>query len=300
MRLKQGGSHVKTPELIHDLTAMQQQALRWRAAGHRIGFVPTMGNLHAGHLALVEQAQHAADKVVVSIFVNPLQFGPHEDYDRYPRTLEADMAKLACLGVNVVFNPYAEQMYPKAKATRLLADPALANLWEGAARPGHFDGMVTVVNKLFNLVLPHLAVFGQKDYQQLRIIEEMVADLSVPVQIARAPIAREPDGLAMSSRNQYLNPQQRTIAPHLYQILLWAKDQLQAERAPTEVCQQAEARLVEAGFDAVDYFTLVDQRTLQPHSDFTQPAVLLAAARLGSTRLLDNLEVDDNSALKSP
>ncbi len=277
--------------MIQDVSTMQQQALRWRAEGLVIGFVPTMGNLHAGHLALVEQAQQVADKVVVSIFVNPLQFGPDEDYNRYPRTLQADLEKLTERGVDAVLSPRAEQMYPKKRGTRLVADPALANIWEGAARPGHFDGVVTVVNKLLNLVQPHLAVFGQKDYQQLRLIEEMVSDLSMPVQIKRAPIAREEDGLAMSSRNQYLNAEQRRIAPALFQTLIWAKQQIKKGVLIEAVCEHACQRLLQAGFEKVDYFVLVDRQTLQPVAELNVPSVLLAAARLGSTRLLDNMEI---------
>ncbi len=269
---------------------MRDQVRLWRQADERVGFVPTMGNLHEGHLSLVRLAREASDRVVVSIFVNPLQFGPNEDFERYPRTFEADMEKLSALGVDAVFHPEVAVMYPHwPQGTRVLAHPDLAARWEGARRPGHFDGVTTVVSKLFNIVEPDVAAFGQKDFQQLRLIETMVAELNMPVHILRGSIVREADGLAMSSRNQYLTPAQRKIAPQLYATLRWARDTLHAGQSAGAVCDAATKRLLEQGFDAVDYFVLVDCETLAPVDQPDGHGILLAAARLGETRLLDNL-----------
>ncbi len=276
-------------KVIEQIEALQRQVRDWKAAGERVGFVPTMGNLHAGHLSLVEALRPHCDRLVVSVFVNPLQFGPNEDFDRYPRTFEADRTALAERKVDVMFHPTVEAMYPAwPQATRVLAAPELAARWEGASRPGHFDGVATVVSKLFNIVQPDAAAFGQKDFQQLRIIETMVAELNYPIEIVRVPIAREADGLAMSSRNQYLDAQQRAIAPQLYATLQWAADALRIGEPAASVLPAAEQRLLEAGFDQVDYFALCDQATLAP-TQAVDNAILLAAARLGSTRLLDNL-----------
>lgn len=275
--------------VIEQIESLQQQVRAWKAAGERVGFVPTMGNLHAGHLSLVDTLKPHCDRLVVSVFVNPLQFGPNEDFERYPRTFAADRAALEAAGVHAMFHPTVEAMYPAwPQATRVLAAPELAARWEGARRPGHFDGVTTVVSKLFNIVQPDAAAFGQKDFQQLRIIETMVAELNYPIEIVRVPIAREADGLAMSSRNQYLDAQQRAIAPQLYATLTWAAEQLRSGAAPQIVQEQAQTRLLKAGFDQVDYFALCDQATLAPTQDVDN-AILLAAARLGSTRLLDNL-----------
>jgi pantoate--beta-alanine ligase len=275
--------------VIEQIESLQQQVRAWKAAGERVGFVPTMGNLHAGHLSLVDRLKPHCDRLVVSVFVNPLQFGPNEDFERYPRTFAADRAALEAAGVHAMFHPNVDAMYPAwPQATRVLAAPELAARWEGASRPGHFDGVATVVSKLFNIVQPDAAAFGQKDFQQLRIIETMVAELNYPIEIVRVPIAREADGLAMSSRNQYLDAQQRIIAPQLYATLTWAAEQLRAGLAPQIVQEQAQTRLLKAGFDQVDYFALCDQATLAP-TQGVDNAILLAAARLGSTRLLDNL-----------
>ena len=273
--------------------AMRDQARQWRQTGERVGFVPTMGNLHEGHLSLVRLAQDAADRVVVSIFVNPLQFGPNEDFERYPRTFDADMEKLSALGVDAVFHPDVTAMYPHwPQGTRVLAHPQLAARWEGARRPGHFDGVTTVVSKLFHIVEPDVAAFGQKDFQQLRIIEAMVAELNMPIQILRGPIVREADGLAMSSRNQYLTPTQRNIAPQLYATLQWAREALLAGQDVDAVCEAATDRLIKQGFDAVDYFALADSETLEPIERLNGHTILLATARLGKTRLLDNLLIE--------
>jgi len=275
-------------EVIEHIASLRQLVGSWKRAGERVGFVPTMGNLHAGHLSLVDALRPCCDRIVASVFVNPLQFGPAEDFDRYPRTFDEDCAALAAKGVDAVFHPPVSEMYPHGtQGTRVLADPTLAARWEGAARPGHFDGVTTVVSKLFNAVRPDVAAFGQKDFQQLRIVETMVLELNYPVEIIRVPIAREADGLAMSSRNRYLDKRQRAVAPQLYATLHWAARALQQGEAPEQVLSGAQQRLLAAGFDRVDYFALCDQQTLAPVTE-TRNAILLAAARLGATRLLDN------------
>lgn len=287
-------------ELVHDIASLRAQLGRWQQAGKRWALVPTMGNLHEGHLSLVRLAQAQVDYVVVSIFVNPLQFGEGEDFAQYPRTLAADCDALRSLGCDLVFCPDVGELYPaQGRQTRLQADPQLASRFEGALRPGHFDGVVTVVAKLFNLVQPHLAVFGQKDYQQWRVIQAMVADLNWPIQLLRGPIARDTDGLALSSRNQYLDARQRKIAPQLYQVLQEVAHNLTQNladgSAPLELWSQlkakAEKKLLACGFDAVDYIAWVDQESLTEVTVAEQPSVLLVVARLGTTRLLDNLEL---------
>jgi pantoate--beta-alanine ligase len=266
--------------------------LRTRLGNERaIAFVPTMGNLHEGHLDLVRLAREHGSCVVVSIFVNPLQFGPSEDFDRYPRTLEADCAKLQGLA-DVVFAPSVNGMYP-ARQTVFVEPPPIANELCGAARPGHFRGMATVVLKLLNIVQPQAALFGKKDYQQLHIIRQMAAQLDLPVRIIGGETVRAADGLALSSRNQYLDPAQRAEAPLLYQVLQGVREAiLQGERDFERLQQQAVERLTEKGW-AVDYVALRNQSDLSIAQD--DPAqrelVILAAARLGNTRLLDNVEV---------
>ncbi len=253
-----------------------------------------MGNLHSGHLSLVDLAKQHADRVVVSIFVNPLQFGPNEDFEQYPRTLEADCQQLKQQGVDLVFAPSVNEMYPQGQIqTRVCAADALSNILEGASRPQHFDGVTTVVAKLFHLVQPDTAIFGQKDYQQWRIVEQMVQDLSMPIEIVCAPIGRDQDGLALSSRNQYLDEQQRKIAPHLHQALKGMAQSIEGgQRAFTELEQQATAVLLQKGFDQVDYIKVVEARSLTLPVDTDKELVILAVARLGKTRLLDNLIVN--------
>lgn len=282
--------------LVHDSASLQAQIALWQAAGKRWALVPTMGNLHAGHLGLVQQAQRQVDHIVVSIFVNPLQFGEGEDFATYPRSLTADCDALRGVGCDLVFCPAVTDIYPTTGAmTKLQAHAALAARFEGESRPGHFDGVVTVVAKLFNLVRPHLAVFGQKDYQQWRIVQAMVSDLNWPIQLLKAPIARDDDGLALSSRNQYLNLEQRQLAPRLYQTLQLLADTLHATKDPLkywpELQSNAVTELLMAGFNKVDYLVWVEQHTLAPLKDPQQASVLLVAARLDKTRLLDNLEL---------
>ena len=254
--------------------------------GRTLALVPTMGALHEGHLSLIRLAKEHADHVVVSIFVNPLQFGPGEDFSRYPRTFEADLAACRTAGVDVVFAPSAEEMYPPDRQVSVSAGP-MGSIVEGEFRPGHFDGVLTVVLKLFNLVRPGVAVFGQKDAQQLAMIRRMVADLDVPVRIVGAPIVREPDGLALSSRNRYLSPEEREIALALSRALREGE----RHRTPGEIVA-ATRRVLDAAPLTVDYVVLADPATFaQVGDDHTGEAVLAVAARVGATRLIDNVIV---------
>jgi pantoate--beta-alanine ligase len=254
-----------------------------------VAFVPTMGNLHEGHLNLMRLAREHGSCVVASIFVNPLQFGPNEDFDRYPRTLEADCAKLQGL-VDVVFAPPVNEMYP-AQQTVFVEPPPIANELCGATRPGHFRGMATVVLKLLNIVQPQVALFGKKDYQQLHIIRQMVAQLNLPVRIVGGKTVRAVDGLALSSRNQYLSEAGRGEAIFLYQILQGMRLAiLQGERDVERLQQQAVETLIARGW-SVDYVAVRNRSDLQAASQSQRELVILAAARLGNTRLLDNIEV---------
>ncbi|GAB4127756.1 MAG: pantoate--beta-alanine ligase [Sideroxydans sp.] len=254
-----------------------------------IAFVPTMGNLHEGHLELVRIARQHGSCVVVSIFVNPLQFGPNEDFDKYPRTLEADCARLQGLA-DVVFAPAVADMYPEPQ-TLFVEPPPLANELCGAFRPGHFRGMATVVLKLFNLVQPQVALFGKKDYQQLAIIRQMVSQFNLPITLIGVETARAADGLALSSRNQYLSPTERTEAAQLYRTLQAVAQGLQAGRRDYAVLEgEATAALAKRGWQ-VEYVSIRQQNGLAPPAEDDRQLVVLAAARLGSTRLIDNLEV---------
>jgi pantoate--beta-alanine ligase len=262
--------------------------LRARLSGERsIAFVPTMGNLHEGHLNLVQQARKYGDCVVVSIFVNPLQFGPNEDFDRYPRTLEADCEKLKDWA-DVVFAPLSTEIYP-APQSIYVEPPPIANELCGAARPGHFRGMATVVLKLLNIVQPHVALFGKKDYQQLHIIRQMVSQLAIPVDIMGGETVRASDGLALSSRNQYLDENERREASSLYRTLReMRQDMLQGDCQWEPLQHRAVEALSSRGWQ-VDYIEVRNQSDLQPAN--TKQRVILVAARLGKTRLLDNIEV---------
>lgn len=263
--------------------------LREALAGKRIAFVPTMGNLHEGHLALMREARQHGDVVVASVFVNPLQFGPNEDLDRYPRTLEADCDKMRGL-VDVVFAPSVGDMYPQPQQM-FVELPAVASELCGASRPGHFRGMATVVLKLFNIVQPHVALFGKKDYQQLHIIRQMVAQFNLPTRIIGGETVRAADGLALSSRNQYLKQAQRVEAAHLYRVLQTMRDALLRGEQDRERLQDAAiAALVERGW-RVDYVSVRQQSDLQVPLSESGDWVILAAAKLGDTRLLDNIEV---------
>jgi len=277
---------MKTETTIQGLIASLNPA---RTARKIIGFVPTMGNLHEGHLNLVREARKICDVVVVSIFVNPIQFGPNEDFANYPRTLEQDSQLLADVGCDIIFAPSVEQMYGNQPRLTNISVSGITDDLCGKSRPGHFDGVAVVVTKLFNIVQPKFAFFGQKDYQQLAVIRQLVRDLNLPLEVIGVPIARAEDGLALSSRNGYLTTEQRQIAPTIYQSLKNAQQQLQQGTALAEVLETIKQQLTEAGF-VVDY---VEARTpdLKPIDEFNQDLVLFVAAKLGTTRLIDNLQV---------
>lgn len=279
-----------TVKTVRELRAAVARA---RSEGKRIGFVPTMGNLHAGHAALVTKAAQRAEFVVASIFVNPLQFGAGEDLDTYPRTLSADQERLLAAGCNLLFAPGVEEMYPDGMAGQtLVCVPGVSEGLCGASRPGHFDGVATVVTKLFHMVQPDLAVFGEKDFQQLAVIRKLVRDLDLPVQIIGEPTVRDSDGLALSSRNGYLNDAQRRCAPALYQTLGALAAELRSGRDDHGVLiEDGLARLSAAGFEP-DYLEIRHPLTLRPATRADRQLVILAAARLGTTRLIDNLLVD--------
>ncbi len=262
--------------------------------GRRIGFVPTMGNLHAGHHSLISIARARSDVVIASVFVNPTQFGPNEDFARYPRTPDADAEGLAAQGCDVLFLPPVEALYPNgAHASVKVVVPELPDQLEGAIRPGHFDGVATVVAKLFNLVQPRLAVFGRKDYQQLLVIRRLVHDMGYPIEIIGAPIVREPDGLAMSSRNQYLDAGERQRALAIHATLQWMREQVLAGFDSATVEAGARVRLVAAGL-VPDYAVLRRADDLGPVGGSpVRDLVALVAARAGGTRLIDNLALAD-------
>jgi pantoate--beta-alanine ligase len=262
----------------------------------RLAFVPTMGNLHAGHLALVRRARELADQVIVSIFVNPLQFGEGEDLASYPRTQARDAELLAAEGVDWLFVPSVAVMYPRPPATQTRVwVPGVSELLCGASRPGHFEGVATVVCKLFNMVRPDVAVFGQKDYQQLLVIRRMVEDLAMPVEIIGAPTIREVDGLAMSSRNGYLSTAERAVAPALYRVLQDTAARLRQGEAPAEL-EQAGASAIDAAGMRCDYLAIRRRADLEVPAAADRELVILAAAQLGRARLIDNLEADRGAA----
>ncbi len=263
-----------------------------RSRGQRIGLVPTMGALHAGHLSLVELARTETDFVVVSIFVNPTQFGPAEDFSRYPRPIESDLHQCRRHGVGLVFHPEPVEMYPPGYRTYVEVT-GLQNGLCGASRPGHFRGVATVVLKLFNILQPDVAFFGQKDAQQVRIIQQLIADLNVPTVIRVGPTVREPDGLALSSRNQYLDPAQRQAAPAVYQALREAEVRIQAGERNPETLRRLLVQRIEATPGAVlDYAAVVDAETLEPVQRIAGPMLLALAVKFGTTRLIDNVRVD--------
>lgn len=278
---------------LHTIAQLRAAVGRAREDGKRIGLVPTMGNLHAGHIALVEKALQRTDYVVVTIFVNPLQFGPNEDLDSYPRTLADDQAKLLEAGAHLVFAPSVNEMYPEGmQGHTLVSVPVVSEGLCGASRPGHFNGVSTVVSKLFNIVQPDLAIFGQKDYQQLAVIRKMAQDLCLPIQIMGEATVRAEDGLALSSRNGYLSDTERQIAPQLYHTLRRVAADIQAgERDYSAVIARARDTLLQCGMRP-DYLDLRDARSLQPVDADTRHMVVLAAAFLGKTHLIDNLCFD--------
>ena len=278
---------MKTETTIQGLTASLAPA---RSTKKLIGFVPTMGNLHEGHLTLVRAAKKICDVVVVSIFVNPIQFGAGEDFDSYPRTLEQDSRLLADVDCDIIFAPSVEQMYGTQPRLTNISVGQITDDLCGKSRPGHFDGVAVVVTKLFNIVQPDFAFFGQKDYQQLAVIRQLVQDLNMPLEVIGVPIVRAEDGLALSSRNGYLSEQQRAIAPTIYQLLKQAEQQLHEGQALAQVLESISNQLTQAGF-VVDYEE-ARQTNLQPIAQFDRNVVLFVAAKLGTTRLIDNLQVD--------
>lgn len=279
-------------QIITEIPALREQRRQWQAKGQTIAFVPTMGNLHHGHLQLVKEAQKVADIVVVSIFVNPLQFGPGEDLDAYPRTMEHDKAALENLGVNLLFTPKAEDIYSRGLEQQTFVEvPGLSYMICGASRPGHFRGVATIVCKLFNMVQPNHGFFGEKDFQQLQVIKAMVTDLSMNLTIHGVSTMREPDGLAMSSRNNYLTTQDREIAPLLYKSLTSLADKIELGRRDfSYLIQEEQKYLKEQGFKP-DYIEVRSAQTLQPPGHEDKKLVILAAAFLGKTRLIDNFQV---------
>lgn len=279
--------------IIETLPLLRQQIRRLRMEGKRVALVPTMGNLHDGHMKLVDEAKARADVVVVSIFVNPMQFDRPEDLARYPRTLQEDCEKLNKRKVDLVFAPSVKEIYPNGTETHTYVDvPGLSTMLEGASRPGHFRGVSTIVSKLFNLVQPDIACFGEKDFQQLALIRKMVADMGFDIEIIGVPIMRAKDGLALSSRNGYLTAEQRKIAPGLYKVLSSIADKLQAgERGLDEIIAIAGQELNEKGFRADD-IQIRDADTLLEVSENSKRAVILVAAWLGDARLIDNKMVE--------
>ena len=277
---------------VERVAELRDQVRRWRAAGERIAFVPTMGNLHAGHLRLVHAGRARAERVVVSIFVNPLQFGPSDDLDAYPRTLDADRRQLAAIGCDLLFTPSVLEVYPHGQDSHTRVEvPGISDILCGASRPGHFVGVATVVCKLLNMVQPDVALFGEKDFQQLLVIRRLVADLALPVEIVGVPTARESDGLAMSSRNGYLTPAERALAPALYQVLNATAEALRAGESVERAEQTGLAALAAAGLRP-DYLCLRRVTDLAAAGSEDRSLVILAAAYLGRARLIDNRRVD--------
>lgn len=277
----------------YSTNAQLQAALqKFRQSRQSIAFVPTMGNLHQGHLDLVRKARSLCDVVVVSIFVNPLQFGPNEDLDAYPRTMAADKEKLFSEGVQVLFAPDVNEIYPEGMASQTQVQvPELGDTLCGSSRPGHFDGVTTVVSKLFNIVQPDVAVFGEKDFQQLSIVRKMVKDLCMPINIVGVCTTRDEDGLALSSRNGYLSAEQRRVAPILHQTLNSCREAIACGFDNfLQLESHARMKLLQAGFEP-DYFAIRDARTLRAVTEDSEEIAILAAARLGSTRLIDNVRL---------
>ena len=274
------------------VTELRQYVQHWKDHGQSIAFIPTMGNLHDGHLSLIEKGQSLSDRTICSIFVNPMQFGPNEDWDHYPRTLEADIAKLEKIGCDLAYMPTASELYPEGldKITQILVTDLTDN-YEGAHRPGHFTGVATVVLKLFNIVKPDVSIFGKKDFQQYRVISKMVEDLNLDVQIIGQETTRDASGLATSSRNQYLDAEQTQQAALIYRLLRESAQQIsEGERDYTAVENRALAALADAGFKT-DYYRVCNAETLLPAQPADRDLVILVTAGLGDTRLLDNIEI---------
>jgi len=277
-------------EIVRNIEDLRQAVGKLRISGAPVALVPTMGALHAGHIALVDAARAKGAQVVVSIFVNPTQFGPHEDLDAYPRREAADVAMLEAAGAALLWAPDVATMYPAGFATQVSVEGVSAR-WDGAARPGHFAGVATVVTKLFQQVRPDIALFGEKDFQQLAVIRRFTADLDLGIDIIGVPTQRDDDGLALSSRNAYLSPEERVTARTLPRALGEAKAAIEKGGDVRAALDAAMARLKDAGFDPIDYVALVDAATLEPIDTLAGEARLIAAAKLGGTRLIDNLAV---------
>jgi len=264
-------------------------ASKWRRSDEKVALIPTMGALHAGHMSHIPIARSRAQRVVVSIFVNPTQFAPHEDFGRYPRDLEGDTAKLASAGgVDAIYAPDVAEIYPNGAEARPITDGPAAGL-ESDFRPHFFGGVVAVVERLFRQVGPDFATFGEKDYQQMLVVTRLASEIELGIEILPVPVVREADGLALSSRNAYLTPEERTIAPAIYRTLLKVVQRVRAGRSIAEAETEGAAALLSAGFDRVDYFSVRDAKTLRPAREFPSPGRVLAAAWLGKTRLIDNL-----------
>jgi len=278
---------------VRTIASLRENLRGWRGFNETVALVPTMGNLHAGHMSLVDLARTLADRVVVSIFVNPTQFGPGEDFAAYPRTLDKDRRQLTRANVDILFAPAVEEIYPdRERPGTVVSVPGLSGILCGQFRPGHFDGVASVVTRLFNIVQPDSAVFGQKDYQQLLVIRRLQADLHLPVKIVSAATARQPDGLALSSRNQYLDDAQRATAPGLHRTLAGCAASLrQGSREFAGLEDRGMAGLVAAGF-IPDYFAIRDAADLSPPQPSSRHLVVLAAGHLGKARLIDNVLVD--------
>jgi pantoate--beta-alanine ligase len=279
-------------DTVSTISAVREHVRRWRNEGRRVAFVPTMGNLHAGHMSLIEAARRHGDRFVASIFVNPMQFGPNEDYAHYPRTPQQDERMLVEAGCNLMFMPDVAQIYPNGseRATRVDV-PSLSRILDGEFRPGHFEGVSTIVATLFHIVEPDVAVFGEKDFQQLTIVRRMVADLCLPVEVVGAPTVRDSDGLAMSSRNQYLSPAERQTAPRIYQTLLAAANRLQAGDTEFASIERTGVEALEKAGMKPDYFSVRRAQDLGAPAPDAKHLVVLTAARLGKARLIDNVQV---------
>lgn len=279
--------------ICNDITAVRQQTKAWRQQGLSIAFVPTMGNLHQGHITLVKQAQALADKVVVSIFVNPMQFNNADDLANYPSTLAQDCDKLKAQGADCLFTPTPDLMYPEGSESHTRVDvPGIADVLEGALRPGHYRGVSTVVTKLFNIVQPDIACFGDKDFQQTALIRKMTRDLAMPIEIVGVPTVRETSGLAMSSRNGYLTAEELSIAPKLYQVMQHIGEQISAGSRDFDTLIEKATNTLNSGGFKTDSIDIVDADNLLPTTEKTQRVVILMAAFLGKARLIDNQTVD--------
>jgi pantoate--beta-alanine ligase len=284
---------------VRTVAALRREVAAWRKNSHSVALVPTMGALHAGHLALVARAKRLADRVVVSLFVNPAQFGPQEDFTRYPRDEAADRAKLREAGADLLYAPAIAQIYPPGFATAVSV-AALGEILDGTHRPGHFTGVATVVAKLLIEAQADFACFGEKDYQQLQIITRMARDLDIPTRIVGVPTVRERDGLALSSRNAYLSPDERAAAPVLHRVLIDTGERIHDGMSIAEAEARGTSELTMAGFVGVDYLALVDAATLEPLETPDRPGRILVAAWLGTTRLIDNEAFRPSSRATAP